>query len=70
MPRTRDEARVEAARVLASQGKTQAQVAAELGVSVRTLRTWGIEWPAPGGRPRVSDESASVRTERRRRTGK
>lgn len=70
MARKRNEARVEAARVLASEGKTQAQVAAGLGVSVRTLRTWGIEWPAAGGRPRVSDEGASARTERRRRTGK
>lgn len=64
MSRTRNEARVEQARALASQGKTQAEVSAELGVPVRTLKTWGIEWPM--GRPRVADEQASPRTRRRR----
>lgn len=69
MPRTRNEALVERARMLAAEGKTQAEVGAELGVPVRTLRTWPVEWPRPG-RPRVSDEQASARTARRRRTGK
>lgn len=68
MPRTRNEALVEQAKDLAAQGKTQAQVSAELGVAVRTLKTWGIEWPA--GRPRVADDVASPRTARRRRAGK
>ena len=65
MPRKRSEALAAKARALASEGKTQAEVSALLGVPVRTLRTWGIDWPA--GRPRVSDERASGRTRRRRR---
>lgn len=64
MPRTRNEARVELARVLASQGKTQREAAAELGVGVRTLRTWGIDWAA--GRPRLPDGEGSRWTRRRR----
>jgi transposase len=69
MPRTRDESRVEQARLLASQGKTQREAAAELGIAYRTLQSWtDIEWPM--GRPRVSDEAASGRTARRRKSGK
>jgi len=68
MPRTRDESRVQAARLLASQGMTQQEVSAELGVPLRTLRTWGIEWPM--GRPPVADDDASARTRRRRKSGK
>ncbi len=66
MPRTRNETRVAKARVLASQGKTQREVAAELGVPLRTLQSWPIKWPM--GRPRVDDEHASARTARRRRS--
>jgi transposase len=68
MPRTRNEALVDQARALASQGKTQREAAEALGVTVRTLQRWGIGWPA--GRPRVSDGEASARTGRRRRTGR
>jgi orotate phosphoribosyltransferase-like protein len=64
MPRKRDSALVEKARALASEGKTQAEVSTELRVPVRTLQSWGIDWPM--GRPKVSDESASPRTARRR----
>lgn len=68
MPRTRNEALVEKARVLASLGKTQREVAAELGIAYRTLQSWrDIEWPM--GRPRVADGEASARTRRRRRQG-
>ena len=71
MPRRRDESRVRAARLLASQGMTQREVSAELGVPLRTLQSWrDIEWPARGGRPPVGDEQASARTARRRRNGK
>jgi transposase-like protein len=67
VPRTRGEARVEQARVLASQGRTQAEVAAEIGVDARTLRRWGIAWPM--GRPEVAEGQASPRTRRRRKAG-
>lgn len=66
MPRTRDEARVEQARALASQGKTVTEIAAVLGVDRRTVQRWGVA-SALAGRPRVSDEEASARTARRRR---
>lgn len=66
MPRTRNEALVEKARALASQGRTQREAAAELGIAYRTLQSWrDIDWPM--GRPRVSDGQASARTLRRRR---
>jgi hypothetical protein len=65
MPRKRDETLVQKARVLASQGKTQTEVSAALGVPRRTLRSWPVEWVT--GRPRVSDGQASARTRRRRR---
>lgn len=67
MPRKRDEALAVKARALASQGKTQAEVSAELGVPARTLRTWGIDWAA--GRPRLPDGEGS-RWTRRRRAGR
>ena len=67
MPRTRDETLVHRAGVLASEGKTQAEVSAELGVSPRTLRSWGIAWaPAKTGRPRLPDGEGSRWTRRRR----
>lgn len=68
MSRTRNEARVEQARALASKGKTVTEIAAALGVSRKTVQRWGIT--APPGRPRVADDAASARTERRRRTGR
>lgn len=67
MARTRDEARVEQARLLASQGKTQREVSAALGVPLRTLQSWPVQWLM--GRPRVPDEQASARTRRRRKPG-
>jgi hypothetical protein len=66
--RTRNEALVEQARILASLGKTQREVSAELGVKLRTLQSWPVDWPM--GRPRVGDEQASARTARRRRQEK
>lgn len=66
MPRTRDEARVEQARVLASEGKTQAEVATELDMSLRTLQSWPVEWPRGQGRPRLPVGEGSRWTRRRR----
>lgn len=66
MARTRNEARVEQARALASEGKTVTEIAAEVGVDRRTVQRWGITGQA--GRPKVSDEQASPRTRRRRRS--
>jgi hypothetical protein len=65
MPRTRNEALAGQARALASSGKTQREVSAALGVPLRTLQSWPVQWPQ--GRPRVSDGQASARTLRRRR---
>ncbi len=67
MPRTRDEGRVEQARLFASQGMTVTRIAMALGVSRRTVQRWGIT--APPGRQEVADEDASPRTARRRRAG-
>ena len=67
MPRTRDEELVERARALAAGGRTQAEVSAALGVPRRTLRSWGIEWPAnKTGRPRLPDGEGSRVTRWRR----
>jgi hypothetical protein len=38
-----------------------------MNVKLRTLQSWGIDWPNGRGRPRVADEEASPRTARRRR---
>jgi transposase-like protein len=65
MARKRDESRVADAARLAASGKTQAEVAAEVGVTTRQLRRWGIEWPI--GRPQVPQGQASARTARRRK---
>ncbi len=64
MPRTRNEALVGQARALAAQGKNQTEVSEALGVPVRTLRTWPIEWPM--GRPRLPEGEGSRWTRRRR----
>lgn len=71
MPRTRDEALVERARALAAAGATQAAAAAELEVSPRTLRSWGIEWPAnKTGRPRLPEGEGSRVTRWRRKVAR
>jgi transposase len=64
MPRTRDEGRIAEAVRLAASGMTQAEVAGALGVSVRTLSRWPVQWPT--GRPRLPDGQGSRWTRRRR----
>jgi transposase len=65
MPRTRNMVLVEQARTMAAEGKTQREAAEALGVPLRTIQSWPVDWPM--GRPKVTEEAASERTLRRRR---